>query len=303
MILGLRRDVEAGRAVADALSQWPRTFRPHYVRLVEVGEATGQLPETLSRLADRLERSHQLRQRVRQALAYPVVVLCVALGATAFLLSAVVPAFASLYADFGADLPVPTRLLLRFSAFVTGPGWYVLGSGLLLLIGGLVGLRRSRSARRVAHRLALSIPIFGSLLRQSVAARTARTLALLLESGVPLVDALSLSSETESDAFLSRSIEAAANSVRQGGALTPVFEQAIAAPPLFRAMIRLGEETGRLPECLDYAARQLDAEVRMATDSLTAALEPALIVAVGAIVGALLVALYLPMFDVIDAVQ
>jgi len=302
VVQGLRRDIQGGRSLSDALVRHPNVFGPLEVQLVRVGEEAGVLDEMLDRLAVHAERTARLRQRVRLAMVYPALVLSVALSATAFLLTFVVPTFAELFAEFNAELPRPTQIVLTISAFVTG-------NAILILVGLISGgwgirafLTRTDAGRALRDRIMLRAPLLGPLVRKTLVARFCRTLGTLQQSGVSLTDALATFVHFSENARIRNDVRRIHRDVSRGNALAYTMRATNFFPPLVVQMIAAGEETAALDAMLLRAAEYYEEEVDHTVDTLTSIIEPLLIVLVGLVLGGILVALYLPMFDVVNAV-
>lgn len=296
------RRVRGGRSLSESLARHPEVFGRLYVQLVRVGEVAGVLDTVLLRLATYLEKGQALRRRVRLALAYPAVVLAVAAGATAFLLTVIVPTFAEMFADFGAELPAPTRAIIAVSDAVRG-------SGLLLLVvlAGLAwGVRyavRTERGRRVWDRLRMRAPVFGGLYRRALTARFCRTLGTMVESGVALTDALDVTAGAMDNGVVEDVVREMRRRVTRGSSLAAPLGKAAVFPPMVVQMVTVGEETARLGEMLGHVAEHYEGEVDSAVEALASVIEPVMIVLLGIVLGALLVAIYLPMFELTSAIQ
>lgn len=301
VIQRIARDVRGGSSLAAALRQHPTTFAPFYVQLVEVGEASGLLGDVLLRLAKHLERAEALRRKVRHALAYPAVVLGTAMAATAFLLAFIVPTFAELYADFGATLPGPTRFVLLVSDALT-KHFALVGIALVAFVGAFRFGSRLPRLRAAWDAFLLRLPIMGPLIRRSLVARFSRTLGTLLRNGIPLVMALELVGTAEGHSVLRSQVLAMATGVSQGRRLTAGWGEGHLFPPLIHQLVAVGEDAGELDVMLLHAAAHYEEEVDAAVEGLSALLEPVLIVLIGILLGGILVAMYLPLFDLVDVV-
>jgi len=293
----LRQDLEAGLPLSTALRKHPRVFPANYAHLVEAAEASGEMDVLLERLASDLEKNQALQSRVRAALVYPAVVLSVAVGVLVFLMVAVVPTFESVYAAFGSALPDSTRIVLGLSRGLLYAGPW------LLLLGAIAGLwlswrwRRSEALRRAGERLLLRLPLLGAVLHQAALARWCRTLSGLLRAGLPLVEAMA-AARGAAGYFAHAD---ACRQVREELARGSSLRAALAGTGLFPAMVLqmcgVGEESGALAAMLGKLAEFYEREVDDRVASLSSVLEPALIVFLGGVVGVLVVALYLPIFQ------
>lgn len=297
--------VRGGESLADAFARRERDLGALATSLVRVGEASGTLDAVLLRLADALERSAALRRQIRLALLYPAVVLVVAAGAVAFLLAVVVPTFADLFADFDAELPWQTQALVSLSEGLRGGLWWIA----ILVVAGVVLARRAlRSEKGRAHgeRVLLRVPVAGSLYRKALTASFCRTLATLLGGSVPLADALGVTAEATTSPMARDAARTLRRRVVGGGSLADRLNVAggeTLFPPMVADLVEVGEETARLDEMLAHAASHYEREVDGAVDALASVIEPVLVVALGLVVGAILVAIYLPMFDLVTTIE
>lgn len=293
----LRQDLEAGLPLSTALRKHPRVFPGNYAHLVEAGEASGGLDVMLERLAADLEKTQALQSRVRAALVYPAVVMSVALGVLVFLMVAVVPTFESVYATFGAALPESTRAVLDLSR-----GLLVFGPWLVLLCAS-AGLwlswrwPRSEALRRAAERLLLRLPLLGAVLHQAALARWSRTLAGLLRAGLPLVEAMGAARGAAGYFAYADACGRIREELARGSGLRAAMAGTGIFPAMALQMCGVGEESGALDAMLGKLAEFYEREVDDRVAGLSSVLEPALIVFLGGVVGVLVVALYLPIFQ------
>ena len=295
------REVESGSTLSDALGRHRAVFDDLFRNMVAAGEAGGVLDEILMRLATYIEKADALKRKVQSALVYPVVVLTVALGATAFMLVFIIPTFAKMFSDFGGELPLPTKIVLGLSNFMIGYWW-----ALLLGIAGLVVLASRYYATEVGKRtvdgMMLRIPVIGDVLLKGAVARFTRTLGTLISSGVPILSGLEITSRTSGNMVISEAIMTARTSIREGETVAAPLKSSGVFPPMVVQMISVGEQTGALDEMLTKIAVFYEAEVDTAVDTLTSIIEPVMIVIMGGIVGTMVVAMYLPMFKLISVV-
>lgn len=295
----LRRDVEAGQTMADAMRSHPRVFTPIFINMVEAGEEGAHLDIALTRLADYVERTATLRQRIRGTMIYPSVVLLVALATLAVMLVYVVPTFQGLFSASGLELPMPTLLLVRASnAVVADWLYFVLGT-----LGGTLALLvvfDSKAGRRLLDGLVLRTPVVGTLTRKAAVSRFARTMASMLSSGVNLLEALPAAARTTNNGVLISAIQRAQGQIQQGQPIHQALARTRVLPRLMARMVQVGEESGQLDEMFDKVADFYDAEVEMQAEGLMKALEPALVVLVGVILGVMVVTMYLPIFEVMS---
>jgi type IV pilus assembly protein PilC len=301
VVLKVTSDVEGGSTLAEALERHPKIFSDLYVNMIAAGEAGGILDVILSRLSMFLEKADALQRKVKGAMTYPIIVLTVAGGACIFMLMFVIPVFAKMFSDFGGTLPAPTRIVMGISEFIRGYWWALLG-GSIALTWAFKRYRATVSGQRVTDRLGLKIPIIGNVLLKSGVARFTRTLGTLISSGVPILQGLEITSRTAGNRVIQEAIDATAKSIAQGDTIAAPLKESGVFPPMVVQMIGIGEQTGALDEMLSKIADFYDDEVDSAVESLTAAIEPIMIVVMGTMVGGMLIAMYLPMFKMADVV-
>ena len=301
IINAVMHDVEAGSTLAEAMRRHPKVFDNLFVNMVEAGEAGGILDVILLRLATYIEKAEALRRKVKSAMTYPVVVLSVAVSTTIFMLLFIIPTFAKIFADFGATLPMPTRIVLAVSDFLRN-FWYVL---IVVVIALIVGYRRyvaTKSGRRNVDRLMLKIPAIGDVLRKGSIARFTRTLGTLISSGVPILDGLEITANTAGNKVIEEAIMETRGSIREGETIAAPLKGKDVFPPMVVQMIAVGEETGALDEMLNKIAVFYEDEVNTAVETLTSIIEPVMIVVMGLLVGGMVVAMYMPMFKMVQVV-
>jgi len=296
------RSVEQGSTLAESLRRHARTFDDLYTNMVEVGEAGGILDLVLQRLAIYIEKAASLKRKVKSALVYPCSILGIALLVIVFMLTFVIPTFAAMFREMGAELPLPTRMVIGLSDFVRGSFWLI-----GLAIGGAVfGLRayyRTESGRSTIDAVLLAIPVFGVILRKVAVARFTRTLGTLVQSGVPLLEALRITAATAGNKVIERAVRQCRTSVTEGKTLAEPLRISGAFPPMVTQMVSVGEQTGALDAMLSKIADFYDDEVDTAVSTLTSLLEPIMIVILGVIVGGLVVAMYLPIFRLVTLIR
>ena len=296
-------DVNEGIALATALRQWPKVFDQLSIAMVEAGEAGGVLDEALKRLAKLLEDNAKLQNQIKGALGYPVAVLVIAilvfLGMTIFL----IPTFAGIFEDLGAELPAFTRLLVDLSALLrSSASLYAIGV-ILLAIWMLNRFYATHNGRRTIDRLMLKLPLFGELILMTATAQFCRIFSSLMRAGVPILMSMEISSETAGNAIISDAILASRGMVQEGVLLSNALIRQKVLPDMALNMLAIGEETGEMDKMLSKVADFYEDEVGAMVKALTSMLEPAMIVVVGGIVGSILLAMYLPMFTVFDQIQ
>jgi type IV pilus assembly protein PilC len=294
-------DVEAGQTLADALRQHENVFPPLYTNMVAAGEAGGILDTILLRLAVFLEKAESLRRKIKGAMIYPSVIFTVAIGAIVVLLVFVIPTFQELFASVNMALPAPTQFVIFLSETMQAR-WYIFG---LAIVMGVIGLRqyyKTSNGELVLDRLLLSSPIIGPLQRKTAIARFTRTLGTLVASGVSILDGLEITAKTAGNRVLHDAIMASRASIAGGETISEPLRKSGVFPPMVVSMINVGEQTGGLDEMLTKIADFYDDEVDAAVAALLSAMEPVMIVFLGVIVGGMIVSMYLPIFDLMNAV-
>jgi type IV pilus assembly protein PilC len=298
----VRLDVEKGVSLSAAIAKHPKVFSRLYIAMVRSGEIGGVLDAVLMRLADTIEKQVELRRKIRSAMTYPIVALSICLLIAAAMLLFIVPQFKAIYADLGGQLPLPTRILISASDLMKA--YFPI---FILLAGvGVYFFRRwikTENGRMVWDRFKLRMPVFGLLTRKTALARFSRTLAALTRSGVGILEALDIVSETAGNEVVSVALRETQSAVKRGDTLARPLEQHEVFPPMVTQMISVGEETGALDEMLDKIADFYDAEVTATVDALTSLIEPLMIVVMGGMVGGMVISLYLPMFNIIKLIK
>jgi len=298
----IREQVTEGTSLADALKSHPRIFSDLYVNMVRAGEASGALDLVLLRLADYTESYAALRDRVRTALTYPILMSIVGTGIMLFLLSYVVPKVTKIFAENKATLPLMTRVLLAVSGFLQDYWWLVVGAIIAVVLSIRVSTRTPAGRMRY-DRYVLSIPYFGKLLKKVALARFARTLSTLLTSGITLLQSLDIVKNVVNNTVLSQAIEDARSSIREGQSIAPPLKKSGLFPAMLIHMVAVGEKSGELEQMLSKAADAYDNEVTSAVTALTSILEPVMILIGGAIVLFIVLAILLPIFELNQLVR
>jgi len=294
-------DVESGHTLADALKRHPRIFTDLFVNMVAAGEAGGILDTILLRLATFLEKNDALIRKIKGAMIYPAVILVVAAGAVSVLLIFVIPTFQTMFESVNVPLPVPTRLVIWLSATLKGYWWAVVGGGMI----GSFALRqtyRTSGGRLAIDRILLGMPLLGDLQRKAAVARFTRTLGTLVSSGVSILEGLEITARTAGNRVIHDAVMGSRASIAGGETIAGPLKESGVFPPMVVQMINVGEQTGGLDEMLDKIADFYDDEVDAAVAALLSAMEPIMIVFLGVIVGGMIVAMYLPIFDMINTV-
>ncbi|MDQ6870536.1 MAG: type II secretion system F family protein [Gemmatimonadota bacterium] len=295
-------DVESGNTVADALSKHPRAFTNLYVNMVAAGEAGGILDTILMRLATFLEKNDALVRKVKGAMIYPTVIMSVAGIAVVVLLIFVIPVFAGMFASGGMALPLPTRIVIGASGFLKAYWWVI---GAVGIGGGYMGKKyyATNNGKLVIDRLMLRVPVLGDVLRKSAVSRFTRTLGTLISSGVSILEGLEITAKTAGNRVIQDAIMQSRSSIAGGDTIAQPLQKSKVFPPMVISMIAVGEQTGGLDEMLSKIADFYDEEVDAAVSNLLSLLEPIMIVFLGVVVGGMVVAMYLPIFDMVNAVQ
>jgi type IV pilus assembly protein PilC len=295
-------DVEAGNTLADALGKHPKAFTDLYVNMVAAGEAGGILDTILLRLATFLEKNDALVRKVKGAMIYPAVILTVAAVAITVLLIFVIPTFASMFASVNMALPLPTLVVMGASKFLIR-FWYFIIGAVVLLVFGIRSYYSTPGGRKALDGALLNAPVLGDLLRKSAVSRFTRTLGTLISSGVSILDGLEITAKTAGNRVIHDAVMQSRQSIAGGETIAGPLQTSGVFPPMVISMISVGEQTGGLDEMLSKIADFYDAEVDVAVSALLSLMEPIMIVVLGVIVGGMVVAMYLPIFDMVNAVQ
>jgi type IV pilus assembly protein PilC len=297
-----RTDVEQGSSLSAALAKHPKAFNNLFISMIKAGETGGVLDDVLLSLADQIEKEVELRRQIKSAMTYPVVVVAMVMLILAAMLLFVVPQFESIYANLGGTLPLPTRILLGVSTAVR-TYWY------MVLLGGIVfsflfrRYKRTDDGRARVDALKLKVPVFGALFHKVALARFAATLGMLLRSGVPILQALDNVKDTVNNRVIGDAVDDVKSSVREGESIAKPLGKHRVFTPMIVQMIAVGEETGAVDTMLDKVAEFYNSEVTASVEALTSLIEPLLIAFIGAAVGAAVIALYMPMFNVINLIK
>lgn len=301
IIIQIGDAVRGGATLSDAMARHPKIFDQLYTNMVEAGEVGGALDTILIRLAVYREKADQLIRKVKGAMVYPSVVVVVAIGVTIGMLTFIVPVFAKMFAGVGAGLPAPTQVVLSISEFLQANFLYlIIGS----IAGGVVFTwwKKTPSGGLIFDRILLASPIIGTIIQKSSVARFTRTLATLLSSGVSIIEALEITAKTAGNLVVSNAINKSVLAIAEGETITGPLKETGVFPPMVIQMIGVGEKTGGLDDMLNKIADFYDEEVDEAVNALTSIIEPIIIVFMGAVIGGILIAMYLPMFDIIGKI-
>lgn len=299
----VRADVEAGMPISDAMEKHPVAFDRLYVSMVRAGEMGGVLDTTLDRLATQLEKQDSLRRSVRSAMTYPILIGVFALLVLFGMILFVIPIFAGMYADLGGTLPLLTRVMVGTSNTLRR-WWFVIIPAFVALIFALRALKRSPQGTRWWDRFKLAVPMrIGDIVKKIAVARFSRTLATLVSSGVPILQALDITGKTAGNTVIEEAMEHAKTEIRGGESIAKPLEQASVFPPMVTQMIAIGEETGALDTMLHKIADFYEDEVDAAIKQLTSILEPIMMIFVGGLVGLIVISMYLPMFNMFNLIK
>jgi type IV pilus assembly protein PilC len=300
IIRDIQTSVEAGETLSRALTKYPGVFSNLFVGLVRAGEVGGVLDETLNRLATFLEEDQRLKRRIKSAMTYPILVLTFALGIVLGLVTFIIPRFMELFTELGVkELPVPTQILVGFSNFVKAK-WYIVILAVVFLYVGFTRYIRTRTGKRQWDWIKLRIPVFGKLNHKVAIARFSRTLATLMISGVPILQALETVAGAIDNNIIADAVMAARAAIREGERIGDPLAKSGLFPPMVVQMVSIGEETGSLDAMLGKVADFYESEVEATLQSLTAALEPVMIVLLGGIVGFIVISMFLPLIAIIN---
>ncbi|GBC83604.1 Type II secretion system protein F [bacterium HR11] len=301
-LMAVRDDVEAGSSLAGALRKHPTVFDDLYCNLVAAGEAGGILDTILQRLAAYLEKIVKLRRAVRSALTYPAAVIVIAGIVVWVILTYVIPTFRDLFAELGATLPLPTRIVIALSNLLARFGWFVL----ILLVVAFIAIRRwyktTRTGRMTIDRLLLRTPILGGVLRKIAVARFCRTMATLISSGVPIIEALEVTAKTSGNAIIEEAILKVRTEVEAGRGIAESMDRTGVFPAIVTHMVSVGEQTGALDTMMNKVAEFYEEEVDAAVEGFMALIEPVMIAFLGLVIGSIVVSMYLPIFGLVSKI-
>jgi type IV pilus assembly protein PilC len=304
VVVAVRKDVEAGLSLSEALEKHPDAFSRLYVEMVKAGEVGGILDGVLLRLADQMERDQDLRRKIKSALTYPVVVLILAILAASFMLIFIVPVFAKMFQDLGGTLPLPTRICMLLSHILTSFWGVLVYAGMALAVVMFLRWKKSERGRKVWGRAVLRIPAkIGDVVKKATLARFARTLATLSAAGVPILQAIEITATSSGNWVVENALLKSRDAVREGIPIYKPLETEPVFPPMVTRMIAVGEETGDVDGMLTKIAEFYESEVEAAVKTLTSIIEPLMIVVVGSIVGSIVISMYLPMFKIFELVK
>jgi len=297
---GMGSAIESGSTFSDALGQFPKLFDGLFISMVRAGEAGGVLEVVLNRLAEFMEKAERIKNKVKSAMIYPIVVLIAAVGILAFLLTNVIPKFEDIFSDLLGDKPLPalTQFVIKVSNFVGSRGiWIVVGIAVMVVL--VKFWKRTETGGRVVDKAKLKSPVFGPLFSRTAIARLTRTLGTLMTSGVPVLQALNIVRDTAGNIVIANAVQSVHDAVKEGENMSGPMESTGAFPTMVVSMVDVGEETGALPEMLLKIADNYDDEVDAAVEGLTSVIEPILIVFLAIIIGTIVIAMFVPLISII----
>jgi type IV pilus assembly protein PilC len=298
------KDVEAGSSLSQVLEKQPEVFSRLYVEMVKAGEIGGILDGVLLRLADQLERDQDLRRKIRSAMTYPIVVLVFAILAASFMLIFIVPVFAGLFQDLGGTLPLPTRITMAISDILTSIFGVFVYAGMALAVVMFLRWKKSENGRKVWGRAVLRISAkIGDVVKKATLARFARTFATLSAAGVPILQAIEITATSSGNWVVEKALLKSKDAIREGIPIYKPLEEEPVFPPMVTRMIAVGEESGDIDGMLTKIAEFYESEVDAAVKALTSIIEPLMVVIVGSIVGAIVISMYLPMFEIFNLIE
>jgi type IV pilus assembly protein PilC len=304
VVVLVRKDVEAGLSLSEALDKHPKVFNRLYVEMVRAGEIGGILDEVLLRVADQLEGDQELRRKVKSAMTYPIIVLIIAVLAASFMLIFIVPVFAKMFEDLGGTLPLPTRVAMGISDVLTSIFGVFIYGALIAAVFGFLRWKNTENGRKVWGRASLRIPAkIGDVIQKVALARFARTLGTLSAAGVPILQAIEITAVSSGNWVMENALLKSRDAIREGIPIYKPLEDEPVFPPMVTRMIAVGEETGDIDGMLGKIADFYESEVDATVKALTSIIEPLMIVVVGGIVGGIIIAMYLPMFKIFELVE
>jgi type IV pilus assembly protein PilC len=302
-IVAVRKDVEAGLSLSDAMARHPKVFNPLFVAMTQAGETGGVLEDSLYRVADQLQKDAALRRQVKSAMIYPALVATFAIGVMMALVAFLVPVFEGVFKEFGGELPKLTQVSVFMSKVVTQYWWLMFLTTAVIAVS-FIKWKKTTWGRKQWDHFRLRVPMkIGTIVQQVAVARWSRTLASLTHAGVPLLQALEITGRTGGNAAVQESMDGVIASVKRGGTIAAPLAQAPIFPSMVTHMVGVGEETGALDEMLDRIAEFYEEQVEAAVKSLMSILEPILIIVIGAMVGFIVISMYLPLFEVYNRIE
>jgi type IV pilus assembly protein PilC len=302
-IVAVRKDVEAGLSLSDAMSRHPKVFSPLFVAMTQAGETGGVLEGSLMRVADQLQKDAALRRQIKSAMVYPIMVIIFAVAVMMALVAFLVPVFVGVFKQFGGELPKLTQVSVFLSHMVIGY-WWLMIFGTVAIVMIFLRWKRTTWGRKQWDHFRLRVPMkIGSIVQQVAVARWSRTLASLTSAGVPLLQALEITGRTGGNIAVEEAMDGVIASVKRGGTIAAPLAQAPIFPEMVTHMVGVGEETGALDSMLDRIAEFYEEQVEASVKALTSILEPIMIIVIGGIVGFIVISMYLPLFEVYNHIE
>ena len=302
VISSIKEDIEGGSTLTDAMKKYPTIFDDLFINLVAAGESGGVLDVILNRLSVYMEKAMKLKRKVKGAMTYPITVLAVSIGVMAILLLKVIPVFKTMFEGIGSALPAPTQLIVDLSQFAQDYFSYI-GAGLIVFFYGFKRYYATEKGKLVVDALVLKAPLFGPLLKKVAVAKFTRTLATMLQSGVPIMEGMGIVSRTSGNKIIEIALMKTRQSISEGKTIAEPLMETDIFPPMVVQMIAVGEATGALDAMLSKIADFYDDEVDAAISAMTALLEPFMMIFLGGVVGGMIIAMYLPIFQIASAIQ
>ncbi|MBI5675225.1 MAG: type II secretion system F family protein [Nitrospirae bacterium] len=299
----IKIDVEGGSTYADALKKHPKIFSELYTNMVAAGESGGTLDIILARLADYIEKAMKLKKKVVGAMIYPTVIIAVAVIVIGVILVFVIPTFAKMFSAYGGILPLPTRIIIAMSGFLSGIGGIIVLGAIVGFIVFIIQTRKTYKGRRITDSIALKTPVVGILVRKVAIAKFTRTLGTLISSGVPILDGLAITAKTAGNLIIEEAVLEVRKGVSEGKTIAEPLSASKVFPPMVTQMIAVGETTGAVDNMLNKIADFYDDEVDNATNNLTAMMEPLLMIFLGVTIGFIVIAMYMPIFKLITLIK
>jgi type IV pilus assembly protein PilC len=298
----IKSDVEAGSTLADAMAKHPQAFTELYISMVRAGEIGGVLDEILNKIADLMEKEYALRQKVRSAMAYPVFITGAAVLMGIFMLTFILPQFVGVFAQFGGELPLLTQILVTATNLFNSY-WYIFFIVFAALVAAFLAYIKTPNGKLNFDKFKLNAPIFGEINRKSAVARFTRILGTLIKSGVPILEALQVSSNAIGNLVISSAVLGAKTKIKEGQSISGPLAASGVFPPMVTQMIMVGEESGELEEMLVNVANFYDEEVDRTVEKLTAIIEPVMMLGIALVIGVMVIAMYLPIFNMVNLIQ
>jgi type IV pilus assembly protein PilC len=303
VLIAVRGDVESGSTFAEALGKHPKVFDALFVNLINAGEVGGILDTIMNRLATQLEKADKLARQLKGAMVYPTTVSVIALAVIVLLLVKVIPVFQRMFDDFGGDLPGPTQMVINISEFLQAYIGYAMAATTVGVVLFKQAYDRSPAFRYQVHRVMLKLPLFGTIIKKVAVARFTRTLGTMIASGVPILDALDIVAKTAGNMIIEEELQNCRTAISEGKTIAEPLEGSAVFPGMMVQMMAVGEETGSMETMLTKIADFYDDEVDTAVGALTSMLEPIMMVFMGGSIGTILIAMYLPIFKIADAIN